>query len=76
MAERSDRPPLVELDKRFYEMLDKFEARFPDGPPSLREAERLVVHGDVTFGAGVIVRGEVELEADEPMEISPGTVLS
>ena len=26
------------------------QRRFPDGPPSLREAERLVVHGDVTFG--------------------------
>ena len=51
-------------------------ARFPAGPPSLREAERLVVHGDVTFGAGVVVRGEVELDTDQPMQISPGTVLS
>ncbi len=73
--ERSDDLPYVELDKRSYKMLDKFEARFPEGPPSLREAERLVVHGDVTFGAGVIVRGAVELEADEPTEIDPGTLL-
>jgi UTP--glucose-1-phosphate uridylyltransferase len=73
--ERSHDLPYVELDKRFYKMLDKFEARFPEGPPSLREAERLVVHGDVTFGAGVIVRGAVELETDEPMEIEPGTLL-
>ena len=36
--------------------MDAFEQRFPDGPPSLREAERLVVHGDVTFGAGIVVK--------------------
>jgi UTP--glucose-1-phosphate uridylyltransferase len=76
VAQRSQSLPFVELDKRFYRLLDEFEARFPDGPPSLRQAQRLVVHGDVTFGAGVVVRGEVELDTDEPMQISPGTVLS
>ena len=30
-------------------LIDDFEARMPDGPPSLREAERLVVNGDVTL---------------------------
>ncbi|MBV9006647.1 MAG: UTP--glucose-1-phosphate uridylyltransferase [Solirubrobacterales bacterium] len=68
--------PYVELDKDFYKFLDQFEARFPDGAPSLREAERLVVHGDVTFGGGVVVRGAVELSAEEPMRIEPGTVLA
>jgi UTP--glucose-1-phosphate uridylyltransferase len=67
--------PFVELDKRYYRLLDQFEARIPDGPPSLREARRLVVHGDVTFGAGVVVRGEVELDVSEPLWIEPGTVL-
>jgi UTP--glucose-1-phosphate uridylyltransferase len=75
VPERGEDLPYVELDKRFYKLLDKFEARFPAGPPSVREAERLVVHGDVTFGAGVVVRGAVELEADEPMDIETGTVL-
>jgi UTP--glucose-1-phosphate uridylyltransferase len=67
--------PYVELDKRYYRLLDEFEARIPDGPPSLRDARRLVVHGDVTFGAGVVVRGEVGLDAPEPIRIEPGTVL-
>jgi len=75
-AERAGDLPFVELDNRFYKLLDEFEARLPDGPPSLREAERLVVHGDVTFATGVIVRGSVELEAEEPMRLEPGTVLS
>ena len=67
--------PFVELDKRYYKLLDQFEARFPAGPPSLREAQRLVVHGDVTFGADVVVRGEVELSTEEPLELDAGTVL-
>jgi UTP--glucose-1-phosphate uridylyltransferase len=69
------RLPLVELDKRFYRLIDDFEVRFPDGPPSLREAERLVVRGDVTFGRGVVVRGVVELDEDLPTRIEPGSVL-
>jgi UTP--glucose-1-phosphate uridylyltransferase len=67
--------PYVELDSRFYKLLDSFEARFPAGPPSLRRARRLVVTGDVTFGAGVVVDGAVELEAAEPTRIADGTVL-
>jgi UTP--glucose-1-phosphate uridylyltransferase len=74
-SERGERLPFVELDPRFYKLLDAFEARFPAGPPSLVEADRLVVRGDVTFGPGVIVRGAVEVEAAEPARIEE-TVLS
>ncbi|MGO9819553.1 MAG: UTP--glucose-1-phosphate uridylyltransferase [Solirubrobacteraceae bacterium] len=75
VPERADDLPFVELDKRFYKLIDQFERRFPDGPPSLRDARRLVVNGDVTFGAGVIVRGSVELDEDAPTRIKPGAVL-
>jgi UTP--glucose-1-phosphate uridylyltransferase len=74
--QRSDGPPFVELEPRFYKLLDEFEARFPGGAPSLQEADRLVVHGDVTFEAGVVVRGSVELAAEQPERIPTGTVLS
>jgi UTP--glucose-1-phosphate uridylyltransferase len=67
--------PYVELDKRFYRLIDDFERRFPDGPPSLRDATRLVVHGDVTFGANVRVRGAVELDVSEPTEVTSGSLL-
>jgi UTP--glucose-1-phosphate uridylyltransferase len=73
--ERAGNLPYVELDPDYYKLIDDFEARFPDGPPSLREAERLVVHGDVTFGQGVQVRGAVELDVDEPTRLDPGTTL-
>jgi UTP--glucose-1-phosphate uridylyltransferase len=75
VPERAGKPPFVDLDKRFYGVIEEFDARFPSGPPSLRGAERLVVHGDVTFGAGVVVRGAVELEADAPLRIEDGAVL-
>jgi UTP--glucose-1-phosphate uridylyltransferase len=73
---RAGNLPFVALDSRFYKLLDDFEKRFPSGPPSLKEAERLVVHGDVTFGAGVVIKGSVELEREEPDRIDDGTVLS
>jgi UTP--glucose-1-phosphate uridylyltransferase len=74
--ERDGTLPFVDLDKRFYGVLERFDSRFPAGPPSLRDAERLVVHGDVTFGSGVIVRGAVQLDADEPTRVEDGAVLS
>jgi UTP--glucose-1-phosphate uridylyltransferase len=76
IPERASELPYVELDPRYYKLMDAFEQRFPDGPPSLREAERLIVDGDVTFGAGVVVKGAVELSAPEPLTLAPGTVLS
>jgi UTP--glucose-1-phosphate uridylyltransferase len=75
VPERGGALPFVELDKRYYKLIDEFERRLPDGPPSLREAERLVVHGDVTFGSGVVIRGAVELTAEEPRTIEAGAVL-
>ena len=75
LPDRASSLPYIELDQRYYKLLDEFEARFPEGPPSLREAQRLVVMGDVTFEGGVIVRGSVELEAEQPRRIESGTVL-
>ncbi|MGI8714374.1 MAG: UTP--glucose-1-phosphate uridylyltransferase [Solirubrobacteraceae bacterium] len=72
---RAEDLPYVELDKRYYRLIDAFERRFPDGPPSLREAQRLLVHGDVTFSAGVIVRGAVALDVDQPTTLAPGSLL-
>ncbi|MHB8690389.1 MAG: UTP--glucose-1-phosphate uridylyltransferase [Solirubrobacteraceae bacterium] len=72
---RGDSLPFVELDPAFYRLLDEFERRFPAGAPSLREASRLVVHGDMTFGAGVIVRGAAELSVDQPTRLDDGAVI-
>ncbi len=76
VPERGESLPFVELDKRYYRLLDEFEARFPGGPPSLVRAQRLVVHGDVTFEPGVVVSGSVEISAEAPQRIAAGTALS
>jgi UTP--glucose-1-phosphate uridylyltransferase len=59
----ADSLPYVQLDKRYYGLIDAFEQRFPAGPPSLKQATRLVVHGDVTFPEGVVVSGAAEIDA-------------
>jgi UTP--glucose-1-phosphate uridylyltransferase len=60
--------PMVSLDEEHYKLVDDFEARFPGGPPSLIECERLEVSGDVTFGRGVVCRGAVVVEGPATIE--------
>jgi UTP--glucose-1-phosphate uridylyltransferase len=73
--ERASDLPYVELDKQYYKLIDDFERRFPAGPPSLRLAERLIVSGDVTFGADMIVLGAVSVSVDHPTTLDAGTTL-
>ena len=65
--------PLVELDDDHFKLLPDFDARFPAGPPSLVQAERLEVEGDVTFGRDVAVRGAVTVRG--PRRIEDGATL-
>ena len=76
VAERDGSIPLVDLDDHF-KLLGDFEERFAQGPPSLREADRLSVSGDVAFGRDVTVRGTVWIEhdGDERLVIEDGTLL-
>ena len=75
--ERNGGPPFVDLDPPHYKLLGDFEPRFPAGPPSLLRAQRFVVRGDVVFGAGVVIAGDVEVEAAgrAQVHIDDGTVL-
>jgi UTP--glucose-1-phosphate uridylyltransferase len=68
-----ERPPLVSLDPDHFKLMGDFEPRFPGGPPSLADCDRLEVVGDVTFGHDVVVRGSVKLEG--PRRIDDGEVL-
>ncbi|MCG7426606.1 UTP--glucose-1-phosphate uridylyltransferase [Helcobacillus sp. ACRRO] len=68
-----DTVPLVTLSDD-YKLIGDFDARFPHGVPSMKEASRLTVEGDWTFGADVVVRGEGRLGA-EGGQVADGTVL-
>jgi UTP--glucose-1-phosphate uridylyltransferase len=73
---RRGSPPDVDLDPDHFKLVGDFEPRFASGAPSLRDAQRFVVRGDVTFGAGIVVRGDVELAAGGgPLQVADGTVL-
>ncbi len=72
------RPPLVELDERYYAMIDDLRLRFPYGAPSLIGCTKLKVEGDIYFGSDVVIQGDVHLinRGPEPMHIDDGAVLS
>ena len=72
LAGGRDAAPLVSLSDEF-KLVGDFDRRFPAGAPSLVEAERLEVSGDVTFGAGVVVRGAARV--DGPAQVQDGEVL-
>jgi len=71
---RRPEPPIVDLDPLHFKLIDDFEARVI-APPSLAEATRLVVRGDVRFGPGVIVRGAAEVRHEGPaLELRDATL--
>jgi UTP--glucose-1-phosphate uridylyltransferase len=70
---RNGTPPIVDLDSSYYKLLRDFEARFPEGAPTLVECARLAVEGDVTFGRDVVVRGSVTVRG--PLRVEDGAVL-
>jgi UTP--glucose-1-phosphate uridylyltransferase len=75
LAARRSAAPIVDLN-RHYRFIEDFVRRFPHGPPSLIDCDRLVVRGDWTFGDGVTVVGDVELPADDaPGRVPDGAVL-
>jgi UTP--glucose-1-phosphate uridylyltransferase len=76
LDQASDELPFIELDGDHYKLVGEFDKRFPQGAPSLKEATRLTVEGDWTFGQGVRVVGEVELAATSAKRIDSGAVLS
>lgn len=74
--ERSLAAPVVELDGRYFKLIDDFEQRIPE-PPSLIDCAQLKVEGDVAFEPGLVLRGAVsilnssdeqrKLKADAPL---------
>jgi UTP--glucose-1-phosphate uridylyltransferase len=72
----ADDIPFVDLDGAFYKLVREFDKRFPDGAPSMRKASSLTIEGDWTFGHGVQVIGDVELDATSAQRVPPDAVLT
>jgi UTP--glucose-1-phosphate uridylyltransferase len=69
---------VVDLDGSYFRQVTDLERQVPKGAPSLARCRRLTVRGDVRFGAGVVVEGDVRVEAPagEPRTIPDGTRLT
>jgi len=67
----------VRLDPKFYGRLESLERRFPFGPPSLSGCSSLIVEGDVRFGRGVVLQGEVTIRNRRKRQaaVAAGTVI-
>jgi UTP--glucose-1-phosphate uridylyltransferase len=68
--------PFVDLDTHYYKLVGDFDKRFPEGAPSMKKAQSLKVAGDWTFGHGVQVVGDVELDATSAKRVAADSVLS
>ncbi len=75
LDQAGDDVPYVSLDGDFYKLVGDFDKRFPDGAPSLRDADSFTVDGDWTFGRGVRVVGDVALASSAAQRVEGGTVL-
>ncbi|HET7397823.1 MAG TPA: UTP--glucose-1-phosphate uridylyltransferase [Intrasporangium sp.] len=73
LAARPGREPFVDLSDA-YRLVPDFEARFPQGVPSMCRCTSLRVPGDVTFGADVTCVGDVVVEGVE--RVPDGAVLT
>ncbi|MEO5662296.1 MAG: UTP--glucose-1-phosphate uridylyltransferase [Nocardioides sp.] len=76
LDQASEGVPFIDLDGDFYKLVGDFDKRFPEGAPSLLEATSLVVDGDVTFGPGVKVVGDVKIKAPSAQRIEAKSVLA
>jgi UTP--glucose-1-phosphate uridylyltransferase len=67
--ERSTPLTLVDLDPRYYQLIDDLSARFPYGPPSLIHCDQLTVRGDVKFGKNVTLKGTVAITNENSRQL-------
>lgn len=59
---RTRGPIHIELDAKHFKKIDDFQARFPEGVPSLLHCTSLKVKGDVVFRGGIEMKGNVVVE--------------
>jgi UTP--glucose-1-phosphate uridylyltransferase len=71
--QRAGVPPFVDLDPDHYKLVADFDARFSRGAPSLVACDALRVVGDVTFGADVVIKGDVTVQGTDA--VPDGAVL-
>ncbi len=72
---REERPPIVDLDGKYYKFVDQLDAATLDGVPSLIDAQSFTVKGPVLFSANTNIQGNVIIgnPSSEPRTLPPGS---
>lgn len=71
----ADGVPEVSLDSRYYKTIGDFEQRFPQGMPSVINAEQFIVKGNWVFGRNISVKSRTVLSGNGGC-VADNTVLS
>lgn len=67
LAEGRAKSPHLELDEKYFKTIDMLQKQCKDGVPSLINCDSLKITGDVSFGGGVVVEGDVIIESNKPL---------
>lgn len=59
----------IELDERFYKKIDQLKERFPYDVPSLIDCTSLKIEGNVHFGRGIVIKGDVNVISPSPRKV-------
>jgi len=51
----------INLDDRYYKKIDQLKERFAQGTPSLIDCNSLRVEGNIHFGSGIAIKGDVNI---------------
>ncbi|MBW1715380.1 MAG: UTP--glucose-1-phosphate uridylyltransferase [Deltaproteobacteria bacterium] len=67
----------IDLDDRYYRKIDQLQERFPHGVPSLVDCKSFKVEGNVYFGRGIVIKGDVTITnpLSERVSIPEGAVI-
>ncbi len=60
----------IDLDERYYKKIDQLRERFANNAPSLIDCRSLTIHGNVYFGKGVVIRGDVNITSHSSKKFS------
>jgi len=60
----------IDLDDRYYKTIDQLKERFPHGTPSLIDCNSLKIEGNVYFGKGIVINGNINIVSHAPKKVS------
>ena len=74
LAPKRQHPPAIDLDPKFYKLVDQLDVKLKEGVPSLKDCEELTVRGPILFNSHNVFAGKVSVnnESAQPKALPPG----